>query len=93
MTKGNLERKEFISAYSPSPGVVRAGTQGRKLEARTEAEVRKWCCLLTCSLWLGHPSLLYNPRHLPWNGTAHCRLGHPTTITNQEKEPIDMHTS
>lgn len=88
MAKSSLERKGFISAHSLSPGVVRAGTQGRKLETRTEAEVVKWCCcLLVCSPWLAHPSRLYNPRHLPRHGPAHSRLGYPTTISNENLCP------
>lgn len=47
MTKSNVRRKQFISAYGSTSQSI---TKGRKLEARTEAEGMGNCCLLGYSL-------------------------------------------
>lgn len=52
MTKSNLWGREFIS-YSLSLGEVRVGTQGKTMEAETEAETMKnaayWLVPGSCS--------------------------------------------
>ena len=58
------EAEEFGSLtfpqYSPSLSEVKAGTQGRNLEAETEAETTEEHCLVACFFWLAHPAFLYN---------------------------------
>ena len=52
----------LFSGHTPSLREVRAGTQGRSLEAAAEAEGMKECCLLACSswlAWLAWPAFLY----------------------------------
>ena len=58
--------------------------EGRNLEAGTEAEIIAEHCLLDYILWFTQPAFLYNPEHLPRNGTAHSGLCPPTSIINQE---------
>lgn len=48
MTRNYMDTKGFIS-YNPQDILVTEGTQGRHLEAGTEAEAMKDCCLLVCS--------------------------------------------
>lgn len=44
----------------------RAGTQGRNLEARADADTMEKCCLLTCSQWLLGLLHYTVQDHLPW---------------------------
>lgn len=59
MSKSNLGEKGFLSDYSLRSFVK--GSQGRNLEARTEAETIEENCLLVCSAQLARFALLYNP--------------------------------
>ena len=75
-----------LLGYSPLREAY-AGTQRKNLEARTEAETMKECCVLTCSQWFMQPTLLYNQGYLPMGVTAHselCPAILPTSIINQE---------
>lgn len=59
--ENNLGKKglfQFI-VYSLSGREVMTGTQGRNVEAGSEAEDLGECCWLVCSPWLVHPVLLY----------------------------------
>jgi hypothetical protein len=69
---------------------IRAGTQGRNLEARSEAEAMMECCLLACFPWLLQSAFLYNLGpwaqgwpHPPWPGPFH--INH-----SSRKYPIDL---
>jgi hypothetical protein len=69
-----------LTVYSLVHYDRRTGTQGRNLEARTEAEAMKAThayCLL---------SLLSYTRqdHLLWGGTTHCPLNSPSSTISQE---------
>lgn len=44
---------------------IRAGTQGRSLEAGTETEALKECILLTFSPWIAQPAFSYHSVALP----------------------------
>lgn len=48
MTKRSLGRTRFITVYSQPSRAVRSGTQGKDLEAGTEAEALDGHCLLAC---------------------------------------------
>ena len=82
MTKSNLERKGFISAYTSTSQSVRkkvqAGTQGRNLEVGTKSMACSFCFLST----LNHQSRSSLPttgwtlpRQSP-NKKVSCRLAH-----------------
>lgn len=80
MIKGNLKKRFILLAflyYSPSLKKVRERTQGRNLEAGTEAEAIEEHCLLACSC-LAQPIFFY---------IAHNRLyirNSSTSIIKQE---------
>jgi hypothetical protein len=61
------------------------GSQGRNLEAGTEAEAMKELCLLACSSKLAQLSFFYNPR--PMDDITHSELGPSPSIINEEKAP------
>lgn len=67
-----------------------AGTQGRNLEARSEAEAMVESSSLACSPWLVKIALHINPR-LPAKGW-HCpqRADIFTSIINQENASTDI---
>jgi hypothetical protein len=76
-TQGNLERRGFILAYSPSS---RGGSQGRK--SRQELKQKPWGSV---AYWLppqGLPGLLSSTTqdHLLRSGTVHSNLGPSTSI-------------
>jgi len=82
ITKSSMGRKGLLqlTACSPSSVEVRAGAQGKNLEAGTDAETREECCLLACSSWLAQPAFLCNPEPPAQNGTAYSGLGPPPSI-------------
>jgi hypothetical protein len=59
------------------------GSQGRNLEAVTEAEAMEESYLLACSSWPARPAFLNNPKTSATNTTL-IGQGPPTSITNQE---------
>ena len=61
MTKSSLGGAGlFLSTvYSPSSGEIRSGTQGRNLEAGTQAESVEELCSLACSSQLAQPAFLH----------------------------------
>jgi hypothetical protein len=61
------------TAHNLSLREVRAGTQGRTLQAGTDTEAVEKCGLLTCSLWLSQPAFL------PPKTT--CLGGTPSTVS------------
>lgn len=58
MTKNNLERKEFISAYSPQVIVYHWGKSKQTLKAELNRDHRG-VMLLPCYPWLTQPAFLY----------------------------------
>ena len=81
------EGKDFfyLTAYSLPWRKIKVESQGRNLEAGTEAESVEECCSLDCSPWLAQPAFIYNPGpsaqgwHYPqWDGSFY---------TNQENVP------
>lgn len=72
-----MEMKGFIS-YNPQDILVTEGTQGRHLEAGTETETVKDCCLLSCS----HQPASYatqtttEPTHVHQDSVLQCSYGH-----------------
>jgi hypothetical protein len=75
MTKSNLEKKGFILSYN-SQGSHRAETQGRKLEAGTEAEATERTLLtglflMACSLSFLLGSLAQGWNHPQWAGPSY----------------------
>ena len=66
-----------LSGHTPSPREASAGTQGRNLDAETEAEAKGGCCLQACSPWVA-------TTYLPKDGTTPSGPGLPTSIINQE---------
>jgi hypothetical protein len=85
-TKSNLERKEFILAYSLRSIVQ--GTQSRSPECQ-ELKQRPW---RSAAYWIAHLAVLYKPGPPTQGGTAHSSLGPPTSIINQEDAPTDLST-
>lgn len=83
-TKSNLERKEFILAYSLRSIVQ--GTQSRSPECQ-ELKQRPW---RSAAYWIAHLAVLYKPGPPTQGGTAHSSLGPPTSIMNQETVPTDL---
>jgi hypothetical protein len=84
MTKSKLRKKGLIPLALPdnkqsiAEGNWNRGTQGRNLDAGTEAEAMEGWMLLTGSLWLAQPNFLYNlglPAHWwdhgQWAGPFH----------------------
>jgi hypothetical protein len=69
---------------APSSRGVRSGTQGRNLDAGTEAETIEGHCLLTCSPWLLHCFLIQSRPTCLGDCTAHDGLGISTSVGNQE---------
>lgn len=63
---------------------VRAGTQGRDLEAGTEVEAIEDHCLMACSSSPAQPAFLYSLRPPAQGDAAHNGLSLPTSIINQE---------
>ena len=69
MTKDNIKEERVYSSYSL---FIIQGSQGRNLEAGTEAETMGDHYLLTPSLWVAQLNLLYTPElyahgwHYPW---------------------------
>lgn len=70
-----------LKAYSPSSRRVRAGSQGRYLEAGTEVKALGERYLADSLDLLPLPPYT-TWDHLPRAGTAHNRLGLPTSIIN-----------
>ena len=61
--QGNLGKEVYFSSHFQ--GIVHSRvksrqelTQGRNLEAGTDAEAMEGCCLLACSPWLAQPAFL-----------------------------------
>lgn len=64
LIRNNLMKKGFILAYHYNPlwrGIL-AGTQGRSLEAGTEAKAMREWCFLVLSRWLAHAAFWYCSR-------------------------------
>lgn len=82
--------KGFILTYSYTSRFVIegnwAGTQGKGLEAGTEAEILDEYQLLTWSPCLVHPDFLYYPGPVPKSGLIVSELDPPTFIINQEND-------
>lgn len=55
-----------LSGHSQSPRDIRAGTQGRRLEAGTGKESKEECCHLACSLSHTQLPLLHRQNRCPW---------------------------
>lgn len=72
-----------LSGHTPSPKEASAGTQGRNLDAETEAEAKGGCCLQACSPWVA-------TTYLPKDGTTPSGPGLPTSIINQENINQDL---
>ena len=81
MTKTNLGRKGFISAYSsnhnPLGRKIRAGNQDRKPSTGK----------LAAYYWFTHSFSCRTQDHEPRGGTAHSGLGPPTVVIDQENAP------
>lgn len=65
-----------------------AGTQGRILEAGTEAETIEGCCILAYA----QLAFLYSQDLPPSDGATHSEhpmstVGHPMSVINQENDP------
>lgn len=85
MIINNLRKKGFLfslqlSGHTPSPREVKTGTQGRNLEAGSDAESMEECCPLDCSPWLTQPASYTIQDHLSKGGTTHNMLGPPTVL-------------
>lgn len=81
-----------LPGRSPSLREARAGTQGRNVEAGTEADTTKEHRLLAHSSWLSLLLVYITEDHLPRRGIAHSELGPPTSVTNPEKFPTGLLT-
>lgn len=85
-----MGRKGFSSAHLMKEAVV--GTQGRKLEAGTEADDLEEHCLLVSSDLFSY-LLKTVQTHLPRAGIPHCGLGPHTSIHYLENVPSVRPTS
>lgn len=88
MTKNNLEKKRFVSAYKSqvtlycwanSRQELKAGTWRKELKQRPQRSAVFWLSLLSLLSYTSQD-------HLPRNGTTHNGRGPPTAITNQDNE-------
>lgn len=59
-------------------------SQGRNLEAGSDAEAMEEYCLQACSSWLAQPSSYRTKDHQPRDGTTHRGLGPPIFIINKK---------
>ena len=73
-----------LSSHTPSLREIRAATQGRNLEAGTEAEAMEKHSLLTCSLQLAQLAFHHITQDdLLGDGTTHRGLVLPSLLNNQ----------
>lgn len=81
LNKSNLERKR---SYILEDEVPYQRKPGQEPGGRNGGRAMEECCLLACFLWFSrlfsYPAWI----HLPRDWIAHCRLGPPTPINNQE---------
>lgn len=82
MTQSNLGRKGLL--VKSRLHSITEGSQGRNLDAGTEAETIEGHCLLTCSPWLLHCFLIQSRPTCLGDCTAHDGLGISTSVGNQE---------
>jgi hypothetical protein len=86
MTKSNLGKEVrvyFILPFQVTESLreVRARTQSRNLEARTEADTMEERCSLACSPCLAQFALLLSSGPLAQGQHSHSELGPPTKCT------------
>lgn len=83
---------QLLSYHSSILREIRAGTQGKDLEAGIQVEVTEEHWSLACPLWLSLLSATIQD-HLPRGCTAHSGLGFPIAIIDEISNPIDLSIS
>lgn len=77
----------WLTSYISLAKETKAGTQGRNLEARTEAENMRQCCSLTCHHGLLSQLSYTIQDHLSRGGNNHNGLDPPVSVINEENDP------
>lgn len=83
----NTEQNQFIGEPDLFYLQVTSWNSRQNLKRGTEAEAMEKCSVLACFTWFVQPLSSTTWDILPGDETAHCGLGHSTSIINEETHP------